>query len=929
MNRTPASYPEGSIWRKWDLQVQTRLDKQYKCLGSNTLTDEELEQLASVTGLEKAAITSREKEMPPDDYAKLLVGYITTFTDISVIAVTDHNDGKELDALIAAAEKTKGKLTILPGVEVSSNHGIHILCIFNPKKRSRRSWADTIEHFLTQIRIPLERFGKNDNPLSAEQSSQEILEHTEKVGGLCVFAHICTENGLFKTSATANGGTAHIDIYKNPLCNIVQIPSNGSIPLGVESILSGRDSNYGKRSVTRIKCSDSRSLKDIGESFTWIKADPTFEGLSQIIIEPTARTSLEDSKPDSKQPYQVIDSFSFEHPSFIPEVIPLNRNLVTIIGGKSTGKSLLLYSLAKTADPDEVRERIEDEKQYGDLEDERKYGDLEDELDLSIQWGDNRTTALNQEENRRKVTYIPQNYLNQLSDPDNKGVRRIVNKLFLQQPSAKIFMDTFSEEIREKKESIAQYVQRFFNMISDIEQVKDNLKELGDQEGIEAYINRLEKEIEKASKSAGFSEKEIEERHRLESKWEALYARYSIWQKDYEILNELSNSRDLLIDFSEAEHLIDTLSLEFKKPIAEEISALKMHIESRLEKVLESQKSNLKESWKELYKEAKKIVKPLKEYRKKVTKQTALKEKQNLLKSIQSKLRTFMELDTRQRQLEIEKNQTKSNIIHGYTSLHRSYKNLCDNLNKLHNTLEDIDISILPSFNTRDYQTNFVETYIDRRADKSTTDIWNLNYDINNPELHFTKVDSIFKAILNNSIKTRGEYSKTQIITNLFSNRFHISYWIRYQNDSFTRMSPGKRGLVLLKLLVDLDQNTHPILLDQPEDDLDSRSIYRDLVEFIRKRKCNRQIIVVTHNPNLVVGADAEQVIVANQEGEGGSENKEYKFEYVSGSIENSYSDTEEQAVLYQQGIREHICEILEGGEEAFKKREKKYAISN
>ena len=82
-------------------------------------------------------------------------------------------------------------------------------------------------------------------------------------------------------------------------------------------------------------------------------------------------------------------------------------------------------------------------------------------------------------------------------------------------------------------------------------------------------------------------------------------------------------------------------------------------------------------------------------------------------------------------------------------------------------------------------------------------------------------------------------------------------------------------------------------------------------------------------NPNLVVGADAEQVVVANQQGEERFENKKYKFEYISGSIENSYLDLAEQAVLYQKGIREHICEILEGGEEAFKKRERKYSIPN
>ncbi len=208
-------------------------------------------------------------------------------------------------------------------------------------------------------------------------------------------------------------------------------------------------------------------------------------------------------------------------------------------------------------------------------------------------------------------------------------------------------------------------------------------------------------------------------------------------------------------------------------------------------------------------------------------------------------------------------------------------------------------------------------------------DAMDLQYNRQAPEQHFKKVEAIFEAIINNTVKTKGQYKKEQIIADLFSDRFTVSYLISYQGDDFTSMSPGKRGLVLLKLLVDLDQNSHPILLDQPEDDLDNRSIYYDLVEFIRKRKRDRQIIIVTHNPNLVVGADAEQVIVANQQGEEGSENKKYKFEYVSGSIENTYTDSAEKAVLYQKGIREHICEILEGGEEAFKKREKKYNIPN
>ncbi|MCD6194957.1 hypothetical protein J7K05_02075, partial [bacterium] len=123
-----------------------------------------------------------------------------------------------------------------------------------------------------------------------------------------------------------------------------------------------------------------------------------------------------------------------------------------------------------------------------------------------------------------------------------------------------------------------------------------------------------------------------------------------------------------------------------------------------------------------------------------------------------------------------------------------------------------------------------------------------------------------------------------------------------------------------------LDNSKCPILLDQPEDDLDNRSIYNDLVKFIKTKKKERQIIIATHNPNLVVGADSECVIVANQDGDK-ARNKTYTFEYVQGALENSFVAKGESKVLYKQGIREHVCDILEGGKQAFQKREQKYSF--
>ena len=104
------------------------------------------------------------------------------------------------------------------------------------------------------------------------------------------------------------------------------------------------------------------------------------------------------------------------------------------------------------------------------------------------------------------------------------------------------------------------------------------------------------------------------------------------------------------------------------------------------------------------------------------------------------------------------------------------------------------------------------------------------------------------------------------------------------------------------------------------------------LADFVKAKKLARQIIMVTHDANLVVLTDAENVIVSNQAGQQADrENEEHRFEYVTGALEHSFRRPQTQApgVLFSCGIREHVCDILEGGEEAFRKREQRYGFSH
>ena len=186
--------------------------------------------------------------------------------------------------------------------------------------------------------------------------------------------------------------------------------------------------------------------------------------------------------------------------------------------------------------------------------------------------------------------------------------------------------------------------------------------------------------------------------------------------------------------------------------------------------------------------------------------------------------------------------------------------------------------------------------------------------------------DEISEALNSRLIKLKSGFTEENFYSEFLTTTwFKLSYDVLYEGDSYTEMSQGKKAFVVLKLSLDCSERKCPIIIDQPEDDLDNRAIYTELVKYIKDKKSQRQIILVTHNANVVVNADSEQIIVANQHGSKTPNKSNKKFEYKSGSIESSVKSKFEDSILESKTIKEHICEILEGGDIAFKLREKKY----
>ncbi|PZR94736.1 MAG: hypothetical protein DI537_06755 [Stutzerimonas stutzeri] len=149
----------------------------------------------------------------------------------------------------------------------------------------------------------------------------------------------------------------------------------------------------------------------------------------------------------------------------------------------------------------------------------------------------------------------------------------------------------------------------------------------------------------------------------------------------------------------------------------------------------------------------------------------------------------------------------------------------------------------------------------------------------------------------------------------LFStDHVQILYSIDYEGTDITKLSPGSRGIVLLLLYLVLDETDHsPLIIDQPEENLDPKSIFDELVSLFVAAKSKRQVIMVTHNANLVINTDADQIIVATAGSH--SPGQLPPITYQSGGLEDSE-------------MRKVVCDILEGGEAAFKERARRLRVS-
>ena len=654
--------------------------------------------------------------------------------------------------------------------------------------------------------------------------------------------------------------------------------------------------------------------KELGHCFTWIKADPTFEGLKQIIYEYGERVKIQENKPEEKSDYQVIDRIEIYHEDFQEKIekkeneeyktIFLNPNLNTIIGGRSTGKSILLGAIAKKLNSDkEVKLDNPEYSQYIDK--------IVSEMKIFWKDGDESST--------RDIEYFPQSYMYQLAKNSDE-LNKLVENIITQDINKKTKIEAYQAFSSDNNSEIIEDINKLFKTKASIDNIQKSITEIGDEEGIIKEKNKLSKDLEDLKTKIQITEDQWSSYSNLKDEYdknnrsiqEIERQKISLSAlKSISIINDITHN---LINLTEdIRDKVNTIFSDLKQRYSEEwneqIQAILLKKEAEVQKIKERNESIEKD---EAYLKGKSVIDSNQQY----------KEKEEKYKIENGKLEEITELKKQKAEYEKHINSLINSII-------ENSKKYCTELQQMQNELSVSSgkLKITATINT-DFSKykNILSGSINQSSSQGKQFVEKL---INTTEELFENMSNMFESLLSDSITLKGGYDNQKLIKELLgTNFFNISYEIEYDTDKFKAMSEGKKAFIILMLLLDFSKKECPILIDQPEDDLDNRAIYNELVTYIKSKKKERQIIIVTHNSNIVIGADSELVIVSNQQGVNSPNKNNKKFDYIFGSIESSMEkDNTINEILYSQGIRQHICEILEGGETAFKKRERKYGF--
>jgi ABC-type cobalamin/Fe3+-siderophores transport system ATPase subunit len=843
---------------------------------------------------------------------------------ISVIALTDHHTVSNIDEIKKYAASKN--IVVISGIEFRTEYGaksVHMIGLFPEKygniTLNQKELEELILSPLKLSRTAIVAKGKEEKPeanndeafkigmFKVQVDFKDAADLIHRYGGL-VSVHAGNKTNSIEEMKHEGRGTSNVKDVVDSLGTLKEELLTNYIDICEIGSASDRNADFYVKTYSKpvIAASDAHKTADVGKLFTWIKADKTFDGLRQIIYEPELRVKIQKNEPEIKSKYQVIEKVSFNHADFGNQEIPLNPGLNTIIGGRSSGKSILLGCIAKLADYTG--------KVKGDNEDYETY--LEDvTASMSILWADGSR------ERGRKVEYFPQSYINGLA-AKAENTAKLIENILKGDSNRRNCYESFERNLSKNNMEIASLLESYFNLRSVKKDLEDQLQSIGDPVGIENEISRLQKEVD---------ELKINLTIKLSVEDEVQYISLK------EDLEKRKNHITLLK--TALSQLSELTNLHVMKDISADLISLPSNVNQRITAFYDELKRETGEKWLEIIKQVKDET------------SNCILYDENKIKEIESdnlyqKGETFYKengavdalnkrLDSEKKKAEYIKEKLKKckeydeKIITAQNAImekHASFYNIMTAVSE-QVSMEKDDVSIVP---VPQFASEKFSSFVDNNFNKRGQKVQALLGFVWQDATSFNEfIENVFEDIVNGRYTLKSSRDEKQVASELVSaNYYKLIYDVKYQGDTLSSMSEGKKAFVILRMILDFDENECPILIDQPEDDLDNRAIYNDLVTYIRAKKAHRQMILVTHNPNVVVAADSEEIIVSNQDGINSKNQDDIKFEYRSGAMENTYEQDKTKSVLISQGIRQHVCDLLEGGDIAFKQRENKYGFS-
>lgn len=899
----------GSEWHKWDLHFHTPSSYDY----------------------EDGSVTN-------DD---IVNGLLTN--DVAAVAITDHHviDVERISELQRIAA---GRITILPGIEFLSDargkEPIHIIGIFPEYANLSFVW-DQIKNRTNIARIY--STGVQINEVYNDLVDTCNLIH--ELGGLVTIHAGSKSNGIDKIT----NSLPHYEAQKEDIARCIDI-----FDMGKEEDLEGyRKFVFPslKKKYPMVLCSDNHNIKNYSvKQNCWIKGMTNFAGLKQIIFEPDLRVRIQSSNPDNKLGRLVITEAEFEDTNglFGKQTIHFNENLNSIIGGKSSGKSLLLHSMANAIDAAQVG-RISDA-----LNIPRTYFD--GSYQLKVRWKDDYENVLSSEgEDNRKITYIPQLYINYLAEKDNEEeLNNLLISILRQNTTFAAFYVGKKNEIANKNGDIQKLLGEMLKERNDAIDTFNALKETGKVADVQKSIDELKKKIEAITKASSLTPEEQTKYKQFLADEQNLQKWIAYYKGLIELIAQVSTIVDNGIESILGERVDGESGAKYSKlqsilapyQIPDDFKQLVGNYEAN-QRNLQTQ---FKESLKALNYEAKiqncekqlaKIREDIKPVLAKVTSQKDLEALKGKLQTETSRLEKSKVLDKKFKESAANYRALQQKTGDELTQLYALYKDIVNTVNLTYSNITD-EIKLVASLGYAKEESLFYPA-VNKNKLTDSAYFYTL-YPKDSSYLNLDEMPRFFKSIrnardgaLNYSLDgtnvvqmplNQDYESIDDLYKFLLEDHLKLHFDIQYKNDHLLQMSPGKKGTVLLILFLELSSAEYPIFIDQPEDNLDNRTIYDLLCKMIREKKQSRQIIIVSHNANLVVATDSENVIVANQLGQSSSKRTfASRFEYVNGPLELSFDNSADPTLseLQAKGIKEHVCDILEGGIEAFHNRESRY----